>query len=291
MRGFLDQMRALVLCACLAPVVALAAFVAAAPAAAQGAYPPYGYDPYDDYPPRSALGPGRPFHPPVLRGYVARVLARRGYQLVGPLRDEGDEIVAAGVDASGRRMKFLIDAYEGEVLRSWPIGPAEAYGEPGLGRAYAPRDFGDERGPGYFGPPIRRPDAARRGYEGSKEPVWSPRTAHPAERTPPEPRRSDSARLAPHSPPQKPTAAAPAVAAAPPPPHKPKIDPPPVSSKPPPVAGAPTPLPAPVQPKAASAPVNGGDGTRDRSLAKTQPKQSVLPGIENEATPKANVAQ
>jgi hypothetical protein len=58
---------------------------------------------------------------------VARILAREGYRLVGPLGNRGDQVVATGVDADGRRVRFFIDPYEGQVLHSRPIASARAY--------------------------------------------------------------------------------------------------------------------------------------------------------------------
>lgn len=61
---------------------------------------------------------------------VARILAREGYRLVGPLGKRGDQVVATGVDSAGRRMRFFIDPFEGEVLQSRPIASAHAYEAP-----------------------------------------------------------------------------------------------------------------------------------------------------------------
>lgn len=47
---------------------------------------------------------------------VARILSEEGYRLIGPLEARGDQIIAMGEDESGRRKRFLIDPYEGEVL-------------------------------------------------------------------------------------------------------------------------------------------------------------------------------
>lgn len=286
MKRLPERTRVLVLCASLAAMVPSAALLAPEPAAGQAFRSPYGYDPYDDYPPRPPVGPGPAFHPPALRGFVASVLARRGFRLVGPVRDEGDGLIASGVDASGRRMKFLIDAYEGQVLRSWPIGPADPYGEPGPSRAYAPRDFPESE---YFRPPANRWNEEPGAYEAPRDQMRSQRVGRPPEKPPAEPHRADSAHLvAPHAPPPQRTKApsettkAPALVAAPPP--KPTYAPPPASGKPQPALGLPASTPAP-------SPPSGSDARREENLAKSQPKQSPLPGIENEATPKENIAR
>ncbi len=52
------------------------------------------------------------------REAVGRIVAREGYRLVGPLRRHGEQIIAVGVDRRGRRMRFVIDPYEGTVLSS-----------------------------------------------------------------------------------------------------------------------------------------------------------------------------
>jgi len=297
MKGLLEQTRALVLDARLAPVVLLAALLASEPVWGQGVRSPYGYDPYDDTPPRSAIGSEPYYHPPAWRGLVAKLLARRGYRLVGALREAGDEIIASGVDAGGRRMRFLIDAYEGEVLRSWPIDPPDAYGEPGPGRAYAPRDFTEGE---YIRPPVPRPHEPPGAYESRKEATPRQRSARPAEKASPEQKRAEAARVeAPHSPPHKTQVpsqgpGAPALAAAPPPNNPTNVPAAPALNKPQPVNGPPastqTPS-APSQPKAASTPAKGSDGLGDMNLARSQPKQPPLPGIENQAAPKANAAQ
>ncbi len=50
------------------------------------------------------------------REAVGRIVAREGFRLVGPLRSHGEQIIAIGVDRRGRRMRFVIDPYEGQVL-------------------------------------------------------------------------------------------------------------------------------------------------------------------------------
>jgi len=68
------------------------------------------------------------------RGAVARILSREGFRLIGPLSESDDDIVATGVDARGRRTRFVIDPYVGDIVRSWRLGggarPAGPRGEP-----------------------------------------------------------------------------------------------------------------------------------------------------------------
>lgn len=68
---------------------------------------------------------------------IAAILAREGFRLLGPLAHRGDQIVATGVDAKGRRSRFLIDPYEGEVLSAWRLRPGFAPEGPPDGMARA----------------------------------------------------------------------------------------------------------------------------------------------------------
>jgi hypothetical protein len=80
---------------------------------------------------------------------IARILAREGFRLVGPLGSRGDQVVATGVDSYGRRMRFIIDPYEGQVLHSRPLGSARVYDAPNgfaepPSRGFGPADPGSE---------------------------------------------------------------------------------------------------------------------------------------------------
>jgi hypothetical protein len=99
---------------CLLPCLAAAA---PAPAAADFFFRPFGYvfhrpipEPEPDVSPR----------------HIGSILARHGFKLVGPLGYRGQQIVAAGVDAHGLRLRFLIDPYEEVILESWHIRPYPA---------------------------------------------------------------------------------------------------------------------------------------------------------------------
>ena len=156
-------------------MLAPAALIAPRHAAAQGFYPsPYGY-----YPPRPIFEPEPEPEVAFSRRDVAAILARQGYRLVGPLRDRGDRIVVSGVDALGRMARFVVDPDEGEIVRSWPVGPAFGPGGPRGGLAvpepYGPAEEGDL---GRAGPPERRFHARRDEGEAPDRYARGHRTRH-----------------------------------------------------------------------------------------------------------------
>jgi hypothetical protein len=188
--------RALALWMSLASTLALAAIITPKQAAAQGFYPPYGY-----YPPPPSIGPEpepEPEPEPGLsRRDVAAILARHGYRLVGPLQDHGDRIVASGVDARGQMARFVVDPDEGEILRSWPVGPAFGHGGPDEGFAvpepYGPVGRGDL---GSYGRPEGPVHARRDESEAPDRYARGHLTTRHADETPMAPRH---AKLAVHS--------------------------------------------------------------------------------------------
>ena len=187
----------------LASTLAFAALAAPGQAAAQGVYPPYGY-----YPPRPMLlsppaddrsepeSEPEP-EPGISRRDVAAILRADGYRFVGPLQDHGDRIVASGVDALGRMARFVVDPDEGEIRRSWPVGPAFGHGGPDEGFAvpgpYGPMEEGDL---GSYGPPERHVHVRRNEGEAPDRYAHGPLTARHADVTPAAPRH---AKLAMHS--------------------------------------------------------------------------------------------
>lgn len=88
------------------------------------------------------------------RRSVARILAREGYQLVGPLGQRGDQVVATGVNRREGEMRFFIDPFEGQIIRAVRIGPPPQIGrepsdggrviEPLGGSRPVVRDYGGE---------------------------------------------------------------------------------------------------------------------------------------------------
>lgn len=55
---------------------------------------------------------------------VRNILRSRGYRLVAAPRLSGENIVALGEDARGRRTRFVIDGYSGALVRVVSIGRA-----------------------------------------------------------------------------------------------------------------------------------------------------------------------
>lgn len=51
------------------------------------------------------------------RRAVASILAREGFRLVGPLGRRGEQIVATGYSRSEGEMRFIVDPYEGRIIR------------------------------------------------------------------------------------------------------------------------------------------------------------------------------
>ena len=197
MKRLWRRRKAIVLWMSLASTLALAALTAPGQAAAQGFYPPYGY-----YPPQPIIGAEPDSEPEpepgISRRDVAAILARHGYRLVGPLRDQGDRIVVSGVDPRGQMARFVVDPEEGEILRSWPVGPAFGHGEPDEGFAvpgpYEPVEKGDRGG---YGPPESHVHARRNEGEPPDRYARGPLTARHANETL---MASRHAKLAMHSP-------------------------------------------------------------------------------------------
>ena len=72
-----------------------------------------------------------------------------GYQLVGPLGRRGEQIVATGVSRREGDMRFIIDPYEGRILRAVRLGPPPMYDR---GPRYG-GDYGPSGGDAYGRPP------------------------------------------------------------------------------------------------------------------------------------------
>lgn len=69
---------------------------------------------------------------------VASIIASEGYALSAPLRRQGDVILADGVDRQGQHMHFVIDAYDGEILRGRIASPPRPPGYVGNGEPPTP---------------------------------------------------------------------------------------------------------------------------------------------------------
>ncbi|WP_157234940.1 hypothetical protein [Methylosinus sp. LW4] len=126
----------------LLAIASLAPMAAPTPAAADFFFRPFGYAFHQPIPEPAPNATPRA---------VAGILGEEGFRLVGGLGRRGDQVVATGVDRRGHYRRFLIDPYEGEILRSWRIGPEEV-------------------GPGF----VEAPPAAYRGSPGP-EPYEGPR--------------------------------------------------------------------------------------------------------------------
>jgi hypothetical protein len=134
----------------VAPTLVLIALTPVGQSAAQDYYSPPEYE--SDEPtgePQPDISPER----------VALILARRGYRLVGLFRGRGDYIVASGIDAHGWTEKFIIDPYDGVVVRSWRVEPDFRYDGSSEGT-------GESRNPvgrGNYGPDVGAPAMEQRG--------------------------------------------------------------------------------------------------------------------------------
>ncbi len=78
---------------------------------------------------------------------VANLLRARGYRLVATPRYAGDRVVALGENSAGARMRFIIDAYDGALIRMARVDgrqpgfvPGRPRGDVALG---APDDYGE----------------------------------------------------------------------------------------------------------------------------------------------------
>ena len=106
----------------LLAIASLAPIAAATPAAADFFFRPFGYAFHQPIPEPAPNASPRA---------IAGILEEEGFHLVGALGRRGDQVVATGVDRRGRYRRFLIDPYEGEILRSWRVGPEVVQEAPG----------------------------------------------------------------------------------------------------------------------------------------------------------------
>ena len=142
----LSRLRPKVLQKVLLAIASLAPIVAATPAAADFFFRPFGYAFHQPVPEPA---------PNVSPRSIAGILEEEGFRLIGVLGRRGDQVVATGVDRDGRYRRFLIDPYEGEILKSWRVGPEVVHEAPGFIDA-PPAAY---RGP----PPVETYDAPRTG--------------------------------------------------------------------------------------------------------------------------------
>src|SRR5947209_3967607 len=64
-----------------------------------------------------------PYAAPIPPRRVASIVASEGYALNGTPRRDGGVILADGVDPRGQHVHFVLDAYDGQILRSRVAGP------------------------------------------------------------------------------------------------------------------------------------------------------------------------
>jgi hypothetical protein len=81
-----------------------------------------------------------PYAAPIPPRRVASIMASEGYALNGTPRRQGEVIIADGIDARGEHMRFVLDAYDGQILRlAGPPRPPGLIGnsEPQMPQAHA----------------------------------------------------------------------------------------------------------------------------------------------------------
>lgn len=102
---------------------ALVCGIGADAAMAQFYFRPFAYSYRYDLPPPPLEDDG--FDGPrfASRRAVARILAREGFELIGPLGRRGDQLVATGVSPREGEMRFFIDPFEGVIIRAISLGP------------------------------------------------------------------------------------------------------------------------------------------------------------------------
>ncbi|KAF0121306.1 MAG: hypothetical protein FD148_3279, partial [Methylocystaceae bacterium] len=127
-------------------VLPFALALAASAAVPQHAFAQFFFRPFA-YSYRQQIPPEEPGF--ASRRAVASILGREGYRLVGPLGRRGDQIVATGVSRREGDMRFIIDPYEGRILRAVRLGPPPMYDR---GPRYG-GDYGPSGGDAYGTPP------------------------------------------------------------------------------------------------------------------------------------------
>jgi len=135
----------------------------------------YAYDIPMGPPPGPSLGPY------ANRVSAGAILARRGYDLEGPIERRGDVLIAHGYSPERGEARFVIDAYDGEVLsvrrRAMALARDDDDDDEPAARAPAPRVL---RGPADIRPSPQKP-LARSSAQRATAPqaITPPPTPHP----------------------------------------------------------------------------------------------------------------
>lgn len=132
---------------------------------------------------------------PVPGAVVARILRARGYRLAGRPQIRGERIVAIGERPDGRRARFVIDAYDGALIRTTLLS------EPREPRPHKPAARPAE--------PKAPPVASVPAQPAPPKPPLAP----PAPQQPELPKAAPPTQVAPQQAPSAPAAQAPAAAA------------------------------------------------------------------------------
>jgi hypothetical protein len=132
---------------------------------------------------------------------VASIVASEGFALSAPPQRRGDVILADGVDRQGQHMRFVIDAYDGEILRGRVAGPPRPPALIGNGEpAGLPPQAHARLMPGETGPtalPGAGPRAAAGPILGGAQPGLEPMHPLAKPKAPPKPKQTAA-----HTPPK-----------------------------------------------------------------------------------------
>jgi hypothetical protein len=226
---------------------------------------------------------------------VERIVASEGFSLSGPPQRQGDVILADGVDGRGQRMRFVLDAYDGQILRTRLVGgprpPGLIYGGPGVDvPSQAHAGLGrDEPGPTIVPGVGPRVGSAQPGFEAPRPLQKAKPPAKPKQSAARAPAKPAAAPIAPKVPSEAETVTPPASAKQEPvsaPPAAEAKAPAPAASTPAtplapdatPVGTAPAPAPAPATTEA-KAPAPKATQDIGPVVKKVEPAPAVAPAV------------
>ena len=184
-----------------------------------------------------------PLPPPPFEGggvipprIVASIVHSQGFRLTQYPARRGNRIIALGVDDRGQMMRFVLDAHDGAILRTSPIGAPRPPGYIG-GDAYA---YGS---PAYGAPDVDQPRKKPKVKTAAKHPAPLPHAAPASPASPPSQATQAPTPVSPVAP------AVPPAAAIPPTPSVATTPPASPEAPPPNVRPAPDAQPADIGPK------------------------------------------